>query len=80
MSSEDESLPKEGPSMPEDADNTAATSADVVDATSTLQKMLVDGEDSPDQQSPLATGQTEDSAASTPTLEPLTSETNQTGK
>ena len=78
MSSEDESSPKEGPSMPEDADNTAETNADVADATSSLEAMLVDGEDSPGQQTPLAKEQTADAAASTPTLEPLKSVTSQT--
>merc|ERR1719420_249616 len=84
MSSEDESLPKEGPSMPEDAES---MTADVVDATSGLDTMLAQagdpagwhkstakkstGDPATSTPSPTAKKSTGDPATSTPSLTPF---------
>ena len=72
MSSENERAPTVGPIMPENDDESTEPGCAVADATSGLDGLLVEEDESPDPQSPEGTTLAEDSAAFTPSLEPLT--------
>ena len=75
MSSQDEQRKEMGPSTPESAEDTASL---VADATGSLEDMHVQGNESPGEQTPTAKEPADASAAPTPSLDPLTSVTDQT--